>query len=383
MIMNALMYYHCDTIQFPETVKLKMKKLESGDTAELFPHIEYYKRMCGYELDCFYADGKPVVFNNSLIYPCYAPYYLGIPVPSSMENVPSRFSRCASLAAMQWLEKLFDDGIIEKKHFDGGVFVKEINGTPFQFCFPATTLHYTSSALTGNQGKRAAVITIADVSENNEIWEKGTIPYFAEVQARLLQWCWDNGNMPMETRPTDCFIVRITGNTPGDITVRTVRHDPAKNEALVQRLCQKIQGKANPAAENRVVIKQASWQERKQNEYDNAYTIDDESTYKLVKKYMETRTLRKTLEKQSKQIKDEMDSIAVQMAAETGQGTLYSASGTVTDSSQKFRYVVMHTKKQQRAPTVSAGLVQQFYPEYTKFIRTDEIERGYIAIEAD
>lgn len=386
--MNPFTYYH--GITFPDSLAKKIEKLTTDGYLTFASRTMNHN---GYHADRFHADGTPAVFDPNSIFPCYTAHYLGVPIPESLLSVPEGYCTHASVAAYKWLQKITMSGKANLSHFDGESFNAQVNGMDAHFTFPTTVLRclQANPTATGTtptyREKQYAVIPFPDVSDNNEDWHNGSIPYYAEVQAHLLLWCWWYSTDVLKRHtecPVDCYIVRITGNTPDDITVRVVHSDPPKQEALVSRIVKRIKDKTNPAEDNMRIRKQGTWLERKQTEEANAYHVDDPNTYKLVRDYMAAKTTRMTLKAQSDALKEQMDALAVKLACLTAAD---SRAGTVVDVTPtgmgKVMYKVTHTPKMFRpSHTVPADLVQQFFPEYSDCITVIEKPRGSVTIEA-
>lgn len=375
--MNPLKHYH--SVQtLPAAIDDKLNTLTANG---LFFHAET-KTAAPNVPDGFYSDGKPTVEMPGFLYPCFTPYYLGIPYPSTLAAVPEGYSRTASIAALKWLEKILTNPIINLKHFDAEMFTATIDGTDFRFSFPNTVIRYLDGDPQNGSSFRdryAAVITIADVADNNADWDDGTIPFYVECQARFLLWCWDQTCGDQDSCPTDCYVVRITGNTPGDTTVRVVHADPQKDSTLVRRVCKRMTGK-NPADVKATIRDQGAWYERKAQEREDAYVIDDPDFYHLVRSYMETKTYRKELEAESKKIKAEMDNIALSLSCQIQSGTRF---GLAKDTVGMREYTVSHTNRRTELPKVNPPLIRQYFPEHAEFIQVFEKVRGSVSIEAE
>lgn len=377
--MNPLKHYH--SVQtLPTDIEAKLDKMTSDG---LFYREERYTLNIDPAVpDGFYPDGKPTVEMPGFLYPCYAPNYLGIPFPSTLAAVPEGYSRTASVAALEWLEKTLTDPIVNLKHFDAEMFTAVVDGKDFKFSFPNTLIQYIDGDPQYNIACRkryAAAIAVADVADNNQDWEDGTIPYYMECQARFLLWCWDRTCGGQDACPTDCFIVRITGNTPGDVTVRVVHGDHQKDNAVIRRVCKRMAGK-DPAGIAVTIRDQGTWYERKEQEREDAYVIDDPDIYQLVRSYMETKTSRKTLEAKAKSIKEQMDGIALHLSRQIHDGDRF---GLVKDLGGMREYTVSHTPKRIEAAKVTPPLIRQYFPEHAGFIKIHEVARGSVSIEAE
>lgn len=352
---------------------------EKVEACGAFRKIDPMELQPGYCRDVFYADGRPVERNPDTLYPYYAAQYLKYTVPSSYLEVVPGYSKAAAVAAIRWLEKLLPNAACEKRHFDGEEFEKSVNGEDFLFCYPQTILTYGEAA----DRQQVVVVPFPDTRENNDDWENGTLPSYAEAVARMMLWCIRNA--PSATMrqilPRKAMIVRITGNTPGDIQIRTVSADAKKEDALIKRLCRNVAAAKNMSVapeEAGQVMQQQQWFEKKEQEREDAFHVDDPNYHELIGRYMSAASHRKSLEAEVKELSGEMNRIAFSLASKVSKNT---RSGTVTKDG--MTHSVFHTQKRSRSSnTVSAELVRQFYPEYAEYIHDNTIPRGRVTIEA-
>lgn len=382
-----------DRLEYLFGVSLSPKTSKKLNAGSLFPATTPEMLESWYQKDAFTADGKPVVYNADTIYPVYAPRYLQQMLPSSLLDVDPTYRKTASVAAIQWLEKLLYLPETNTHHFDGESFETEVNGVSYSFFFPLSTITYSQhvsdpSIPTSLTYRRctAAILPFPDSRDNDDDWQGSVIPSYAESQARLLLWCWRQSCEEFARRaeyPEICYIVRITGNTPGDVTIRTIHSDPAKENALVLRVCKAI-SKAKATGTDLAAAplrkEQGTWFERKTATVASAYQVNEQDLYNLVADYMTLVTIQKTKEAEAKQIKEQEECIAIRLAALTSPA---ASKGAVADPNNKLTYTVTHTRKNAKQATVSASLVRQFFPEHIDCITVNEIPRGKITIEAN
>lgn len=332
----------------------------------------------GFEKDAFSSDGFPVAANEDTVYPCFLHKIIGIPVPENIDQIPADYRCRASQAAMKWLEKIL--GCHQSRwSFNGLRFCYTSGDTSLNFCFPDTSI---VAARNGASLEKSAVLTFPDAWSNDEDWEYGMIPQYAESQAQLLMWCFQQfADRNMGFTETDtAYLVRITGNLSVDNTVRTVSYDARKAEQIIAKIiraARAAQAKGCSLLSNSVKIPKFDWKEAKTLEIENAYHIDDPDFYDLVARYMQARSIRKSLEVKAEAIKAEKDSIAFALASSIKDGF---RSGTAEEND--LVYMVTHTPKRKNEPTISASLVRQLAPQYEAHIRSATIPRGRITIEA-
>lgn len=380
--MDHLTYVYNTTIADPLSDKLNQSML--------FPKVENMMQEDWYLADSFYADGHPVEKTPGVIYPAFAPYYLQQKIPSSYLELSRSYCRTAAISTVRWLEKMLPAAKANISHFDGEIFDAHVNGSERTFCFPRLTISYFSNpnATAYNLIKKtAAVLPFPDTRENDDDWEGATVPSYVESQARLLLWCWHQAeDLGRHTEvPDTCFIVRITGNTPSDVSVRTIRSDTAKENALVTRMCRNMeraekQGIELSATPN--IREQLKWYEAKEQNVENAYHVENEDFYNLVKQHMMLVSHRKTCEADSKRIAQQMEAIAVELASFT---SVDSQRGTVIGKDiygQDKVYTVTHKRRNTQQASISASLIRQFFPEHLDCIVTNETRRGRVKIDA-
>lgn len=372
---------HTFGADFSDKLSKKLNK------AMLFPEVHPYQQKKWHLQDCFHPNSTPVERDPDVIYPVYAPYYLQQLIPSSFLEIMPGYSRTAALAAIQWLQKTLPACTVDLHHFHGECFTADVDGKDYRFCFPRLAVSYMPTINgTATRTRLAAVLPFPDTRDNDSYWDKRTIPSFAESQARTLLWCWRyvEETLGRHTEvPVDCYIVRITGNTPGDVTIRTVHTDVAKEDILISRLCKSFDRERKQGLDpvNAPKIRhQDPWYVSKEQEEADANYIEDPAFYNQVQKYMMLLSHKKTCEAKSQEIKAEMDAIAVKLASMT---SVNAAKGIVEDPAAKFYgYSVIHNRTNRKPASIGVGLVRQFFPEYLDCVVTNEKARGRITIDA-
>lgn len=343
----------------------------SDKIAGIFQSVSSLMESTAYLKDAFYANGFPVAPAPHVLYPIFAARYLQIPIAETLLSIDKGYSKTASIAAMMWLQKTLGTDF-DTIHHDGITFQTEVAGQMRTFCFPALCFQVGQ--------KHATMIPICDCRDNEDSWSGGATPQYAREISKLTLWCWRKAmeaNIVSEC-PSDCYIVRITGNTPGDIMVRTIHGDDALEDTTALQCCirfsQRCSHGENPVEPK--IRKQASYFEIKQQEMEDALCIDNADAYKLVKDYMTVKTLRKDAEVTEKELKEKMDSLAVYLASQLPPQAV-SGELTVGDTV----YSVTHNMSKGRG-SISAELLRQFYPEYIDCISSNIVTRGRINIEA-
>ncbi len=335
------------------------------------------------EADAFTADGFPKELHSNTLYPMYAAYYLGYPIPSSYLDVAAQYRSTASEAAIQWACKALG-GICDYQHIDGCNADLEtffpVTGAGIRLCVPKLSVN----CFIGIPGNSVSYPVIAwpDSRDNDQDWKDGRIPYYAEVVARTMLWAWENDILAHDgtrSQQKKAYIVRITGNTPGDLLVRTVVADVAKDSKLMERIvraCRKAMDAGKDPLENLNRLEQQHWLEVKQENEANAFRIEDEDFHETVRQYMECRSHRKTLEQREAELKAQMDAIRIKLAAGIELG---NQTGSCTDGG--FIYSVSHAPAITRKATISGELIRQYFPQYSDHISTLEYEKGRVDID--
>lgn len=314
-----------------------------------------------YHRGAFNAAGIPVNRDPATIYPCYAAHYLGYAIPSTRVALMPGYVETASKAAMAWLCKMFP-GAITHAEICGESLTVNLGGKDYTFCYPHIEISYKNE---NGDMETAAVIPVPDNRDNEADWEDGIVPAYIHCVAMTQLWCYEQSAFVgrRSSFPEKAYVVRITGNTPGDLTIRTVQYDVAAADKLMSRLTT-MYSRAMDAGKDPVlnpnVVTQQDWRERRQEKVEDAFTSEDETLYKLCAEYVSTKFQRKELEEKVDAIKDHMDSLAIQIASLTEVdadiGKVASPDGNI--------YEIHHTKKRTMGATVSAELVYQFYPQY-------------------
>lgn len=331
----------------------------------------------GFEKDTFTSDGYPVQPRPDTVYPSLLHLSLSTPVSESLTQIDPVYRQQASLAALKWTEKVFVKGTLHWD-FDGLYLTEQIDGTTVNFCFPDTSILVTE----GQNVIPCMVIPLPESRQDDEYWEKGMIPQYAMQQAQLALWCsrMYAARYPQYVQMEKALLVRITGNSPSDVQIRTVSYDQRQAEKLLRRVARAVaqsNAKGIGLHDGATTMAKISWKDRKQAELDNAFYLDSDDFHDLIVQYMSVRSGRKQAEEKGEMIKNEMGTIAIRLASLIGAG---SASGVY--SGTDATYTVSHNAKRETTPNITADLLRQLAPEYAESIHTAVIPRGAIKIEA-
>lgn len=349
----------------------------------IFPAAPKNAQQSFFKKDCFFSDGSPKEYNRDIIYPCYASHYLGHTLPSAYLDIQPEYSKTASQAAYKWLQKVLDN-FDEFSEIHGEELTVNISGEDMTFCFPLMDISYESYDSAGSpHTEKAIVIPIADSRDNDEEWSDNIIPSYANLSAQLSLWCYYK-SWEMQRRddfPQKAFVVRICGNTSSEIKIRTVNFDLPTLTKTVQRLVfrfVKAQMQGKDPRENVVRKESLDWRDKKTIDNEDAYVLQDPALYQLLEKYQDVYYQRKVAEESLSAIKNEMDSIAISLAAQTDAD---APNGKVSGTNRA--YCVTHIAYSPKKPSISAELLRQFYPQYAdQLISTTVYEKRRLEVEA-
>lgn len=368
--MNYLTYFFEKTIPDPLRHKLMADSTMFPELSDVIVHGDTIP-------DAFYPDGTPTHYDDNEYYPCYLAHYLGTTMPSDLLNMTDGFRRSAARSAIRWIHAVLPDVTSQMpKHINGECVAIQHNGEVYSFLIPDISVTYTESGCSVT----CPVLPFPDVRGNGEAWEDGCLPSHAEEQALLTLWLcrasYEDGKR--STCPEKAFVVRITGNTPSDIQIRTVSADTARMERLIRRLFKVLENSStkNQAAIGNVDVQESlSWRDKKQEAQNQAYLFCDEANRQKLRQYMALRSDRKALDAQAQEMKNEMDEIALRLASMIPD----AASGTVTDGSRI--YTIKHSPKARKQATISADLLMQFFPDLaSEVISYATTEKGQVSI---
>lgn len=335
----------------------------------------------------FTPDGYPHLGEDSLedtqfpfIFPAIAPWYTGAAIPAAITQMAPLFRQTACKAAVEWLHTLTSAADpsgpqdARTETFHGLAFQEPFNGVQYTVAFPDTRIETSSHGF-------AAIVPIADSYWNNHEWEKqGAIPLYARQMAQFQLWCWERfaeeSGYQIEA-PTTAFVVRICGNLSVDCAIRTVEYNPKEAKALAQRILKAKQQEAQKGLYwKRHIDKPMTWTEKLDQE---AFRINDNDQYELVVQFMRARSAKKAIERELKQVSEEMDAIAVKLADQIPTGNV---QGKYTLPDGTF-CTVTHQKRRTREKKVSPELLRSLFPEVADdFISAGSSKRTYVTIEA-
>lgn len=313
--------------------------------------------------DHFYPDGTPV--SDRLITPDKAALILGTAVPWEYAKIEPYYSKAAATEVYHHMSRLFPsrtDPFAERQMMDG--FQVQVGS--HTFAIP----DYTNEP----------IIVVPDVSPNDELWENNRIPVYVLQRVRLymaLIRCHDiNQNYPL----AGIYVVRIKGNLTADLDFRWIESDPPRENAILQSVLKVLDRRAQAGLlliPETVIIPKRNWGEIHETQKDEADKICDDNLHDMIAKYMSVRSQRKTLERQSRQLKEEEDAIAASLV-----NLIQDAkSGTVEDPVLGTKYSIQHKKSAVRARKITPELVRLFAPEFSMAIVHDSSVKGRVDID--
>lgn len=332
----------------------------AADAAEAIENclscVPVYENMEGYLRDAFYADGTPKKRNENTVYPLYAAWYLGTPIPEAFMSIESSYSIKAAQAAISWAMALHGLPYTGGEMQNGLSFDCSFCNHNFTVNFPVSECHLPDNSI---------IIPIADTFRNDDGWGQSAVPPYVEQYARFLLWChtcYANENPDTLEVPQKALVVRIIGNLSADVSICTIYADEHKDAKMAERVFRaftKAQENGMNPLEMVSVQKEIPWQERRETELKEAYQTDDPELYQLIQSYMMARSKRKEMEAADKRLKAEADAIAIALAAQTEAD---ADRGKLADNGEC--YVVRHTHARVSNPAISSNLVYQFAPQY-------------------
>lgn len=356
---------------------------EKLDTSRLFLFGELPEAMdTGFmEKDVFYPDGTPIHYRQDIVYPCYTGWYLKTPISSPHLAVTQGYSRSASVAAIMWMRALLPNVVSPMpKHFNGETITLTVDNENLTFCVPDTSVTVQHPGT--DRTETFPIIPIADVMDNKDEWEDGSIPLHIEQQALLTLWLHQISYElnHRSSSPQLAYVVRITGNTAGDIDIRTIKANPRKLNIMLARLS-KAFSKARTAGTdplaNLQMIEKKNWLVARQDEQDGAYQLNDDDFRDTLSAYMCLRSDRKAKEAELERVSEEAEAVAIELASYL---SIDAASGYIVKGDRQ--YTVNHVRRADKnVPTISASLVNQFYPELNDVIHTSITPRGKVVID--
>lgn len=368
--MNYLTYYFESTIPDPLRRKLMADSAMFPELSDVVLHGDTIP-------DAFHPDGAPAHYDKDLYYPCYLARYLGTTMPSDLLNLTDGYRHSAARSAIRWIRAVLP-GVVSQMptHINGERVSVRHEGEIYTFLMPDITVTYIEN----QRPVTCPILPFPDARENSEAWEDGCLPSYAEEQALLTLWLcrasYENGCR--DACPEKAFVVRIIGNTPSDIQIRTVSAGKARMESLIRRLFKTLANSRalNQAAVNNVDVQESmSWLEKKLEKQNQAYLFCDEAHRQELRKYMAVRSERKALDAKAQEIKNEMDEIALHLASMIPD----AAAGTVTDNAKI--YTVKHSPKAKKQATISADLLMQFFPEIAaEVVSYSSTEKGRVSV---
>lgn len=332
-----------------------------------------YRSYEGFAQDAFHVDGTPVSAQPNTIYPIFAPWYMGTPIPEAFLRIEDTYSKTAAQAAASWTMGIFGRVYHPRKTWDALGFKCSYQNRILNVQFPLCNLLLADGAI---------VVPVADTWRNDSEWGQGVVPSYVEQHVRFLLWCYryyhQNCNSDLAV-PARAYVTRIIGNLPTDVTVYTVLSDAAMDQKVADRVFRAISKSLDSGEDpllNRKVQPEIPWQEQQEMELAGAYHTDDPELYDLIQRYMGARSTRKELEAMDKRLKEEADAIAISLAALTTDDA--STGKLVVD---KTAYTVRHTPSRKQPPKVTSALIYQFAPNHVHQVITEGSRKVSVSID--
>ncbi len=320
----------------------------------------------------FLANGQPSynVDMDNVIYPSQAGYLLATPIAWEFANIEPEYSESASKAVWQYLKNWLniDSPFSRGEDYADGYLI-ERDG--YKYMIPLYDTTPSNEVI-------SPYLVIADVPEDDEYWENNQIPIWILHQARLTMALIKehSGNLSL----AGMYIVRVSGNLTADIDIRWIPSNTKMERDTLARCDSVI---ASNLSQNKYsvppieVMDKRNWAEIMQERIDTADEVCDDALYEDICTYMAIRSERKTLEKESADIKKQEDAIAIQLASEI----LDSESGEIENPADSRIYTVKHSKSRTYTPKITPNLVRIIAPEYSDAITVNETVKGRVDID--
>lgn len=332
-----------------------------------------HERADGFVPNAFYADFTPVFHDNNVVYPVYAPWYMGTPIPEAFLRIEDTYSRTAAQAAFSWT---------------GGVLGKQckpaasMDGLSFDFAFAnrSVTVHFPLCEYLASDS--AIIVPVADTWRNDAEWGQSAVPTYVEQHTRFLLWCYRYYHENYDDHlvvPEKAYVTRIIGNLPTDVKVYTIFADEQRDQKVAERVFTaftKAQLEGVPPIHKLNRVPEKPWQEQKEEELADAYRIEDAELHNLAKQYLTSKSERKELEAEDKRLKAKADAIAIALAAQIDGN---AGSGKLVDGKTVYR--VSHTRSRKSPPQMTAALVYQFAPNHADKVMQESGRKVSVSID--
>lgn len=332
-----------------------------------------FQDYAGFVRDAFYADCTPVIHATDTIYPAYAPWYLGTPIPEAFLRIENTYSRTAAQAAISWTAGIFGRDTHPGKTCDALSFECPFQNHILSVQFPLYSQFLADGAI---------VVPVADTWRNDSEWGQGVVPSYVEQHVRFLLWCYRYYHHNRDdnlTVPDRAYVTRIIGNLPTDVMVYTVFADAGVDQKVADRVFRAFT-KAKAAGANPLLSLKSQpeipWMEQREAELADAYHTDDPVLYDLIQRYMAARSTRKELEAKDKDLKAKADAIAISLAALTKDDV--STGKLIVD---KTAYTVKHTPSRKQPPRITSALIYQFAPNHANQVITEGARKVTVSID--
>lgn len=317
----------------------------------------------GFKPDAFYANGVPVERNKDTVYPIYASWYMGMPIPTAFLRIEDTYSQTAAQSAISWTA-----GVFGKKHHQS----KTVDALGFEYHYQDRILNVQFPLYGPLLSDGAIVIPVADTWRNDAEWGQGVIPGYVEQHVRFLLWCYRYHSQNCDgglAIPERAYVTRIIGNLPTDVSIYTIFADSGKDQKVANRVFQAFylaQAAGRDPLFDRKEQPELSWKEKQEMELADAFHTEDSQLFDLVQQYMNARSTRKELEAEDARLKAQADAIAISLASLTKDDA--SAGRLVVG---KTAYMVRHTPSKKQPPKVTSALIYQFAPNHVDQVITE------------
>lgn len=311
----------------------------------------------------FFPDSKVLEADKRSVYPFQAPFVLGTQIPWEVAHFEPYYSRACAKAAYAYLCRVMNkvNPFSEEDRIDG--FVIERQG--WQYVIP----EYITNPM----------LIVPDTFETDEYWEDGNIPIYILQQVRLYMALIREHNVSGKYNPSGLYVIRVKGNLTSEMDIRWIPSDPRREDALLRTadrvIAQRIAAGQAPVPEMKVLPKR-DWKEIKQKKIEGFFVIEDDAAHDNLREYMALRSLRKELEKQSKDMKRQEDALALKIASQMPN----AQNGTVNDPLRKRTYSIRHTPSVKRPLTLKPEHILAFAPEYA-FAITEGFRKGRVEVD--
>lgn len=335
----------------------KFAQLMRPCAEERFPGIE-----CQSEV--FWPHGVAENPRPDCVYPYQAAQILGTGVPWEYTHLDQQYAKGAAKATYMYVCRLFpdkDNPFAEAEKMDGFI----IHRDGWQYVIPE---YHTNP-----------IVVVCDSTLNDELWEDHGIPIYVLQQVRLYMALIREHDVVGKYQLPGIYVVRVTGNTPADITFRWITADVAAENALLHVIDNMIARRISlgqPIVPEVNELPRRNWREIKEEKQSEAYVVEDDTIHAVIAEYMAIRSQRKTFEKKAKKLKEAADVIALKLANMIQN----SERGVLEDQNNGVVYSVEHVPKAHKEIDIKPDHIRLFAPEY-EYVITQSNGGGTVKID--